>query len=191
MIATAQFNDRVTTQPTHEPVTLEEIKTFLRVSHGGDDALLTTTIKAARLWLEDYQGRAFITQTRTITADAFPLNCRGEIDIFRAPVASVSSITYFDSGNTSTVWSSANYQLDAYGLPPRVKPVVNQDYPSTYEKYGAVLIVYVAGQAIDDVPRSIKEALKRVVRAMYSGCDPGEDCDCVAWSDRDKVRWAS
>lgn len=190
-MSNVNYNDRVTTQPTHEPVTLEEVKTFLRVSHGADDGLLTTTIKAARLWLEDYQSRAFITQTRTVTADAFPLNCRGAIDLFRAPVASITSITYYDSSNTSTVWSSAYYQLDAYGLPPRVWPVVGQSYPSTYERQGAVVIVYVAGQAVADVPPSIKEALKRVVRAMYSGCDPGADCDCVAWSDRDKVRWAS
>lgn len=187
----AIYNDRVTTQPTHEPVTLEEVKTFLRVSHGGDDALLTTTIKAARLWLEDYQGRAFITQTRTVTADGWPLNCRGEIDLFRAPVASITSITYRDTGDTSTVWSSSYYQVDAYGLPPRVLPKVNQTYPALYDRYDAVVIVYVAGQVTDDVPRSIKEALKRVVRAMYSGCDPASDCDCVAWSDRDKVRWAS
>lgn len=46
-----------------EPITLEEAKSFLRVSHNLDDAYITTLITTARQFVESYQGRLIATRT--------------------------------------------------------------------------------------------------------------------------------
>ena len=52
-----------TVDPTSEPVTLAECKTWLRVDIADDDALLSALVTAARDAHELYCNRAYITQT--------------------------------------------------------------------------------------------------------------------------------
>lgn len=54
---------KVTVQPTSEPVTLAEVKDWLRVDWTADDALLSTLITRARAWAETITHRALATQT--------------------------------------------------------------------------------------------------------------------------------
>ena len=51
-----------TTAPAQEPLSLEEAKTYLRLSTNHEDALVTTLIGAARGYVEGITGRALLTQ---------------------------------------------------------------------------------------------------------------------------------
>ena len=57
------MNLTLKTAPETEPVSLNEAKAFLRVDSDEDDNYITSLIKTAREWCEDYQHRAYITQT--------------------------------------------------------------------------------------------------------------------------------
>ena len=54
---------KITTQPTIEPISIEEAKEHLRLDDDIDDIPVLTYVKAARLWAEKYTGRFFITRT--------------------------------------------------------------------------------------------------------------------------------
>ncbi|MGB0934824.1 MAG: head-tail connector protein [Alphaproteobacteria bacterium] len=51
------------TAPTHEPVSLEEVKGYLRVDGSADDAMLETMIGSAREVVEAYVGCILLKQT--------------------------------------------------------------------------------------------------------------------------------
>ena len=57
--------------PATEPVSLAEVKSYLRIDGTADDAVLTILIASARRSAEEYTKRAFITQTWQLTLDRF------------------------------------------------------------------------------------------------------------------------
>lgn len=54
---------RVIKPPAAEPVTVEELKEYLHVDCDNEDALLSQLISAARKTAEEYQHKAYMTQT--------------------------------------------------------------------------------------------------------------------------------
>ena len=54
---------KVTAAPASEPVSLTDLKTWLRIDWTDDDAWLSLLIQDARAWVESHTSRALITQT--------------------------------------------------------------------------------------------------------------------------------
>lgn len=187
----------VTTAPAQEPITLSEVKAWAKVDSTDDDVLLTTLITAAREAAESYTRRALISQSIRLTLDlpfTSAMDMLGEgvydlpvtvlygdmpkvIPLPRAPVQSITSVTTYDTSNTSTVYSSSNYALITDRL------VLNETatWPSPLRQYGACEIVYVAGYGDtgSSVPQGIKTALIMHITAMYDSriiCEMPEQC---------------
>lgn len=172
----SRWTDIVTVEPAGEPVCVDEVKHFARIDHKDDDAMLASFITTARAKVESYCKRAIITQTRALKADCFP-GC-SIIDEFRAPLASVSSVAYTDPNGAAQTMSSAMYQVDATSTPGRLGLLEGYSWPSTKPGiFNAVVITYVAGQAAASVPVALKEAIKRVVKAMFDGCSVDDAMD--------------
>jgi uncharacterized phiE125 gp8 family phage protein len=53
---------QVTTAPTQEPLTLQEVKDYLRLDDALDERVLQDLIETARLHCEDYTGRVLMTR---------------------------------------------------------------------------------------------------------------------------------
>lgn len=159
---------RVVTSPTVEPITIAEAKTHLRVTDSGEDDRIAALIAAAREEAETITGRAFITQTWRLTLDRFPL-C-GPIELPRAPLQSITSITYVDSDGASQTW--ANYRVSTNSEPGRVEPAYNEVWPTIRDVTEAATITYVAGygDTSRDVPNGIKNALLLMVESYYDPC---------------------
>ena len=157
------FAMRLVTAPTVEPVSLEEAKAQCRIepSEADDDEFLTDLIAAAREMVEKDSGRAFTRQTRELQLDAFPV---GVIELPRAPLVSVSSVTYVDEAGASQVLSSALYQVDTRSEPGRVAPAYGTSWPATRDVLGAMRIQYLCGLDLTDaaviVPSAAKHAMK-------------------------------
>ncbi len=66
--------------PAVEPLTLAEVKRWLRVDHADDDGLIGSLIKGARERIEARTGRAVIAQPWRIVLDRWP-----EADSLRFP----------------------------------------------------------------------------------------------------------
>lgn len=157
---------KMVTEPTIEPVTVEEAKTHLNITHSEDDALIGTYISAARQLCESRTGRAFVTQTQDLYLDGFPV---GPIQVRRPPLSSVTSITYVDDddGSTATLSSTA-YIVDTVSEPARITPAYNDTWPGTRQIVNAVKVRCVLGYGTTDIPTKAKQAIKLLVGNWYA-----------------------
>lgn len=172
------------TAPATEPVSLTDVKTYLRIDSTADDAVLAILIASARRAAEEYTKRAFITQTWQLVMDSFgedyqcqpgynsPLaaifNNRGQsIQLSRQPIQSITDIKTKDSTNTESTVASATYALDT----DAGRVLLNSGYtwPSSLREYAGIKITYVAGYgAAAAVPDPIKQGILQHVAASYT-----------------------
>jgi uncharacterized phiE125 gp8 family phage protein len=157
---------KLITAATDLAVSLADTKTHLRVETTVEDALITSLVIAAAEAAEQYTGRALMPQTWELTLDAFP----DAFEMTRLPVASISSIKYWDAAGIQQTLGTGLYTLDNaddYG-PAYVVPVYGGTWPDTRAQINAVAVRYVAGYAnAAAVPESIKAWIKLQVGAMY------------------------
>ena len=149
------------------PVTLPEAKDHLRVDATADDALIRRLIGAATTFVETRLGRQLVNATLKLELDEFPAN---ELWLPRPPLSSVSSIKYYDTGNTQQTLASSEYEVDASSEPGRVRPTAaSSGWPSTYDRLNAVEILFVAGYGAttETVPEDIRQAILFVVGHWY------------------------
>jgi hypothetical protein len=179
---------KLTSPPGVEPVTLPEAKQHLRADGDDDNGLISSLITAARVYCENVQGRAFITQTWRLTLDRFPCagevvrdgeylrprSCqeraaRGVILLPRAPAIAVSSVQYIDRNGTTQTLSSSGYTLDSDSEPARLFPSYGNDWPSTRDDLKAAIITYTAGYGATaaNTPETVKQAIKLLVGSWY------------------------
>lgn len=158
-------NFRVTTQPASEPVTLDFIKSFLKVDGSSEDALIAVLITAARQQAERYCQIAIMPQTITET---FPRFYSYGLRLSISPLVGVTSISYLDLiGDTQTL-STEIYDADTNVWPPHIYRIPYNDFPQTYAVPDAVTVVYSAGYAnADAVPNQIKMAIALMVVEWY------------------------
>jgi len=109
------------TAPTVEPVTAAEVRLHTRIDMETEDTLLETWIKAARQLAEDYQRRAYITQTWEMTMDKFPASI---VDIPRPPLQQVLQISYFDYLNAETILYYTHLQDETTSTTPEPDPSI-------------------------------------------------------------------
>jgi uncharacterized phiE125 gp8 family phage protein len=161
------FSPVRTVAPATNPVTLTEAKAHCRVDHTDDDTLIGLLISSATAHLDGYAGilgRALVTQTWRQDFGGFSDPLR----LALCPVASISSITYFDADNATQTLAGSVYGLftDEFGAYVALKP--DQSFPSVYSREDAVSVTYVAGVADSDVPAPIKHAILLLVGHWYA-----------------------
>jgi len=156
---------QITTEPDVEPVTLDEMKLNLRVDCDADDDLITALIVAARQYCEDYEHRAYITQTITAKLDFLPTR----IILPKPRLQSVTSITYTDDAGDVQTLDSSLYVLDTVREPGQVVIAFDASYPSARNYLNSVTIVYKAGYGdlAADVPSITKSAIKLMCAHLY------------------------
>jgi len=135
---------KVTTEPTAEPLHLDEAKLHLRVDTADDDALITSLIKAVRQWCEGFQNRSYVLQTIGGKLDGFAnrLSLPGPL------LREVTSIEYIDiAGDTQTL-STSVYSVDTTTEPGLVTLAYNQSWPCTRSQHHAVSVNYKVGYVV-------------------------------------------
>ena len=154
---------QVTTAPTQEPLTLQEVKDYLRLDDALDERVLQELVEAARMFCEDYTGRALMTQTLTMTIDGYneladPLfegtrtvpylnYYKSYIDIPKAPVQSITSVKTFDDADNATTFATTKYYVDTQREPSRIVLRTGETFPSALRVANAIEVIYVAGYA--------------------------------------------
>lgn len=162
------------TPPSTEPIDLSTLKLHMRVDFADSDVLLDSYITAAREYAEETYDRALITQTWDFPMDTFPWD-QQSIELPIWPLASVTSVTYYDNNNNPTVWPSTNYFVDSVSKPGRIVLGFGQGWPAvTLRPANAVVIRYVAGYGADAsfVPWRTKVALMMLVDHWYENNAP-------------------
>ena len=166
----------VTTAATSRPVTIDEAKQHLHVTHDSENPYIDTLIRAATKSTEDDTGRAWINRTLQMTMGGFPP--AGSFELPRSPVSATADdtvITYKDTDGASQTLATTVYGVDVTPLVPIVYLKDSQSWPSTLGTEPAVVTVqFVAGYGATGVsvdPRA-KQAILLAVGMWYKLREP-------------------
>ena len=160
----------ISSEPSIEPVTVDEAKDHMRVDHESEDGYISSLIVAARLHAQMVTRRAFITQTWVYYLDTFP----SEIQIYLPPLQSVSSITYVDVDGVTQTLGTSIYTVDTDSEPGLIYEAYNQSWPSIRTVEKSITITYVAGYGTtaSTVPEGIRQAMLILISHWYENREP-------------------
>ena len=127
---------QIQTEPNQEPLSLQEVKDYLRVEDTTDERILQAMIETARRFAEEHMGRSLMSQTINQFIDGYdeledPLfegfkkgpfltYYKNYITLARPPVISVSSVSTFNDSDTETTFAASKYYLDNVREPARI-----------------------------------------------------------------------
>lgn len=186
----------VETQPTAEPVSVTDMKNFLRVENDVDDILIAVLITAGRELCEAFLNRSLCNKGYLMTLDSFPYytdtvcsqnayppsyysypqysttlwNYSQMIKLFAPPLVSVTNIKYIATDGTEvTLLPNTDFIVDTVNEPARIFPLQGQQWPPCLYVPNAVKIRYVAGFGATAalVPARVKMALMALVANWY------------------------
>lgn len=189
---------RVVTEPPVEPLTLAEAKAHLVIDSDvtADDVYVTALIQVAREYAENYTRRTYVQRTLELTLPCFA-GYQSEIILPRPPLQSVTHIKYLDADGVLTTIDAADYQVDTYRQPGRVKPAYLDSWPVvTRGDFNAVQIRYIAGYDLgagsptdytSNIPKALKQWMMLRIGSLYRDREPVIIGTIVAALPRDHV----
>lgn len=162
------------TPPALEPVTVDEIKAYLRVETADEDALITRLAAAARRTAEAMTGRAFITQSWRLTFDRWPPSRTMELPL--PPLRTVDAVRLIDDADTETVWPAVNYVVDATTEPGRLRLRDGAAPPVPGRDIAGLAVDFTAGYGSQptDVPADPRQAMIRLAAHWFEHRDAPE-----------------
>lgn len=144
------------TAPVSEPISLSELKLYLRVSTSAEDTLLNNLITAARIAAEHYLKLSLMPQSWRLSYDDYAPD---EIKMRRGPVQSITSVKTFDRSGAATTLSSDVYYLNA------AKDVLTIEATLVSHR---IEVEYSAGYAdAASVPANIRQGIIQHAGYMY------------------------
>ena len=161
-----------------EPITLDYVKDYLRISSTDDDTLLGDLITTARNYGEKYIGRDFINKTYVCYLDCFP-NSFHSIELRKSKLQSISSIEYYKDDVLTDVDSSIYYFTDESEY-STINLKTTESWPrDADDRKQTVKITFVSGYGATsaDVPQGIKSAMLAHIANMYENRGDCMDCD--------------
>lgn len=156
----------VITAATEEPVTLNEAKEALGVTHEDDDARILKMVKSAREMAEKFTNTFIASQVVERNYHTWP---SWTINLKLWPLQSIDSVKYDDTASPSaeqTLVLNDDYQTDIRTIGGLISSIGG--WPSTAVKPNPIRVRCTVGYAdIDDVPEHVKNAIKAYVVYLY------------------------
>tara|TARA_B100000700_G_scaffold243008_1_gene270802 strand:+ start:800 stop:1453 length:654 start_codon:yes stop_codon:yes gene_type:complete len=174
----------VSTEPTAEPLSLQEVKEYLRVEDSTDERIVQPLILAARQYAESHMNRALMQQTLTLTIDTAldtedPLwegmRTAPDINYYKnyvvlpkGPVQSVTSLKTYDDSDNATTMAASKYYVDTAREPARIVLRTGENFPTALRVANAIEVIYVAGYTnAYTVPEPIRMGMLQHIAYMY------------------------
>lgn len=150
--------------PEIEPVSLDDAKAHLRITHDADDDAIAALIKTARQICEEHTGLALITRDCRLYLDQWPKHA---LSLPKPPLVHVAAVNVYDAGGDAAVFPAASYAVDTAGRPGRIE--MTGVPPTPRLPLSGIEIEFSAGfrDTPDDVPPSLREGIKRLVAHLY------------------------
>ena len=174
---------QVITEPTQEPLSLQEVKDYLRVEDNTDERTLRPLIETARRWCEEHINRSLLQTTYRqfidSIADEVPLTegltdgpdlnyYKNYIVLSKSPIISVTHIKTYNDADESTTFASSKYYLDNAREPGRIVLRNGETFPTALRLANAIEIEYVAGySSISQIPEPLKVGMLQHIAFMY------------------------
>lgn len=162
------------TPPTTTSVSLDSVKSHLKIVHDAEDDLLAEWLQAADDLFVRHTGYVLLTSTYRLRLDSWPRD--GIIYIPRHPVTAVSAVQYLDVNSTWQTISTNDYSVDLASAPARVifgstaTPGWGYQWPVLHPRIRPVVRVqFVAGHATADAtPALVRQAVRLLVGHWWS-----------------------
>lgn len=161
------------TAPTDTVVSIAEVKAHARIDISDDDIQVQRKIAEATAIVEDYCSLALLTQTLDWTFDQLPTGaCYSRalryLELPRAPLVSVTSVTTTNDDGDASVMSSLDYYVDTASHPGRLCLKSASAWPTDVREFAGITVRFVAGwSSASLVPAAIIEAVLHVVAWSY------------------------
>lgn len=147
--------------PAEEPVSLAQVKAFLRITHDAEDSMLLHFITAARQAAETYLNCSFISQHWQWLVDHVPITLEA-ITLPRAPVTQVIEVQC----QKEVAGAFTPIALDGFSIDASQRCV---HIPAIMGGCTALKITYAAGLASSaaEITAEIKQALLSHVTLLF------------------------
>jgi len=156
---------KVITGPASEPLTLSDVKAWLKVDDSTDDTLITLLISAARESAEKYLQMALLPQTIEEYFDNF---YHYGLRLTISPLISVTHVKYTPTGGTEQTLNTDLYETHPTAQPPLIIRKENITFPEVSLQGAKVKVTYQAGFAnAANVPAPIKIGMLKTIAAAY------------------------
>ena len=153
-----------------EPITLDEVKTNLKITTTDYDTILTPMIKTAVSKCEGVTGRDFITKSYRAYLDKFPADSRIAIKIEKSKLQSVASIQYYKNDVLVTL-DAAKYYITSDADYSYIFIKSGESYPDDVDDRAQAIHINTNvgyGDTAADVPQGIKQALIAYIAMLYN-----------------------
>lgn len=149
---------------TDTPITLAEAKAQCRITDTSEDTLVAAYINAARDYIENTTGIVCGTATRVLRYDMFA----ERLPIYRAPLISITSVSYVASDGTETTLAADQYRVrERHGV-ATLQPAYGVTWPDTECVDGAVTVTVSVGYASNAAtPDALRVAALMLVAHWY------------------------
>ncbi|HEX8662978.1 MAG TPA: head-tail connector protein [Beijerinckiaceae bacterium] len=151
--------------PAVEPVTLAEMRAYLRLDDNAEDDLVTALVKAARLLVEAASGRQLVEQTWRLVLDRWP--CGRIVRLPLSPLIRVERLRVFDVAGAPTDLAAGLFRAEAASDPPRVVVEAAATEPGLAAEGIHLDVVVGFGPAAADVPAPLAQAVRLLVARWF------------------------
>lgn len=145
-----------------KPITLAEVKSFLKIDDSDSDSELTLLIDVVTNKAEQITGRDFITKTYKTYLDCFPTSSSIGIEILKSRLQTITSVKYLVSG-VLTTFDSTNYYITDKQEYAAIWLFDTKTYPTDVDvnRRQAVEIIFTAGYGATAaaVPADLRRAM--------------------------------
>ena len=175
---------QIVTAPVIEPISINEVQSYLRIPEDEDLDIIRSLIIVARQMCEEYTGRAILTQTVDMFLDGAnetdePLRegmttgpylnfYKNYLVLPKSPIQSITSVSTFADDDTETTFASSKYFADIVREPARIVLRTGETWPTALRVANAIKVRYTAGYAtIEDIPKPMLLAMQQYIAFLY------------------------
>jgi len=175
---------KVLTEPTQEPLTLQEVKEYLRVEDNTDERNVRPLIETARRWFEEHTGRTLVQTTYQQFLDTLsdiedPLwegmrtgpdltFYKNYITLAKTPIVSVTHIKTYNDSDEATTFAASKYYVDNAREPGRIVLRKGQTFPTALRVANAIEVQFIAGySSVSAIPEAIRIGLLQHIAFLY------------------------
>lgn len=179
------MTERLITGPVAMAVSMQAARAAARINGADLDEMIESQVRTITEELEHLTGRAVIEQTWRVSLDAFP----EAVQLPKPPVASVSSVKFFDLDGIERTLDPQDYMVDAASEPGYIVPAPGRAWPATANRINAVVVDVVCGYGPtgESVPAAIKGYILAKVQEHFAPAGTPQSPNLARLLDRSKV----
>lgn len=153
------------TGPSAEPLTVTDLKDFLRITQDAEDALLARLVTTARQMVESAAARILLTQTWRVTKDAWPPSGLILLPLAPAVALAAARLRHPDGGETDLPLSAFTLRGDRT---PAALACDGSALPAPDRALGGIELDLVLGYGTAaEVPGDLIQAVRLLAAHLY------------------------